>query len=388
MKVIAFGFGKVFARFMLYREKYLPSLKILYVCDNDASLVGKYFCRIPVIPFEELHTVVDKVDAILITTSSKVSAEIADQIRGAHIKKKMYWLNESKMDAMFAVGTQCPSVVDKCEALTCVFDTAGPVLPYIECDIVDHCNLNCRGCGHASNIVPKGLLDVDVFKRDFERLAELYSNIEKIRLLGGEPLLHPMLTDFLDIARKVFPKATLCVATNGLLIPRMGEKVFAAMRDCHARFDITCYLPTFKAWRAIQKTLRDAHVGAQLSAPAVSFFKWFGWEHRNPKAVFADCGLDCTTICQGRISKCGLGAAYKRIAKKFGLKEENECGLIDIYEDGLDGWEVNERLKKPFAFCGYCRSVHNWQEKMLLDESSCFAWTCDGAPELGDWFQA
>ena len=337
MKAIAFGFGKLFARFMMYKERCMPFLELSCICDNDAFLDGNCFRGIPVISFDELYAAADEADIILITTGSRVSAEIAKQIRGAQIKKKMYWLNEKKLNDALCAATQCPPVVDEREAIAHIFDTAGPVLPYIECDIVDHCNLNCRGCGHASNIVPKGFLDVEVFKRDFERLAELYSNIGKIRVLGGEPLLHPRLTDFLRIARRTFPKSMLCVATNGLLIPRMGDDLFSVMRECRARFDVTCYLPTHKAWRKIHQILRQVDVGVHLSGPAVAFYRWFGRDRRDPETVFADCGLNCTTICRGKISRCGMGAAYKRIAQRFGLREESDLGLVDIHADVLDG---------------------------------------------------
>ena len=40
-------------------------------------------------------------------------------------------------------------------------------------DIVDHCNLNCKCCGHFSPLAPKGFLDINTFERDLKRLHEL-----------------------------------------------------------------------------------------------------------------------------------------------------------------------------------------------------------------------
>lgn len=40
-------------------------------------------------------------------------------------------------------------------------------------DIVDHCNLNCKGCGHFSPLAPKSFLDIETFENDLRRLNEL-----------------------------------------------------------------------------------------------------------------------------------------------------------------------------------------------------------------------
>ena len=40
-------------------------------------------------------------------------------------------------------------------------------------DIVDHCNLNCKGCGHFSPLAPKSFLDIETFETDLRRLNVL-----------------------------------------------------------------------------------------------------------------------------------------------------------------------------------------------------------------------
>ena len=47
------------------------------------------------------------------------------------------------------------------------------MIQYLEHHIVDHCNLNCVGCSHFSPISNPWFEDIEDFKRDFERLAEL-----------------------------------------------------------------------------------------------------------------------------------------------------------------------------------------------------------------------
>ncbi|PKQ21426.1 MAG: hypothetical protein CVT65_18630, partial [Actinobacteria bacterium HGW-Actinobacteria-5] len=80
-----------------------------------------------------------------------------------------------------------------------------PVLYHFETHITDHCNLNCKGCSHFSSLCPSAFADIDEFSADMHRMANLFSAVRQIILLGGEPLLHPELIAFLRVAREAFP---------------------------------------------------------------------------------------------------------------------------------------------------------------------------------------
>ncbi|MDR1148173.1 MAG: 4Fe-4S cluster-binding domain-containing protein [Spirochaetaceae bacterium] len=71
--------------------------------------------------------------------------------------------------------------------------------------LADHCNLNCAGCGNYSPLAKERFYDIETFRNDCKRLSELTGgNIASIGFAGGEPLLHPKITDFFDIARSFF----------------------------------------------------------------------------------------------------------------------------------------------------------------------------------------
>ena len=80
-----------------------------------------------------------------------------------------------------------------------------PTLYHFDIHITDHCNLNCRGCGHFSNLCPPTFLDLDAFRADMAAMAAKL-RIEQIYLLGGEPLLHPQVSEFIRAARAVLPR--------------------------------------------------------------------------------------------------------------------------------------------------------------------------------------
>src|SRR5512139_246408 len=52
-----------------------------------------------------------------------------------------------------------------------------PALAYLELHVTDHCNMNCSGCGHFSNVAPDWYADLASHDRDMRRLSQLFSNV-------------------------------------------------------------------------------------------------------------------------------------------------------------------------------------------------------------------
>jgi organic radical activating enzyme len=97
-----------------------------------------------------------------------------------------------------------------------------------EINVVEHCNLSCRACSHLSPVLPKAYTDPDVIARDLKSLARSY-HVRMLRLLGGEPLLHPDLLRVIGAARHSGIGDSIVVVTNGLLLPRMTDEFWASV---------------------------------------------------------------------------------------------------------------------------------------------------------------
>ena len=98
-----------------------------------------------------------------------------------------------------------------------------------EINVVEHCNLSCRSCSHVSPAFRRTVIDPDALERDLSLLAEHYK-VGTVRLLGGEPLLHPDLGAVVDAVRRSGIGERICVVTNGLLLPRMPRALWEAVR--------------------------------------------------------------------------------------------------------------------------------------------------------------
>lgn len=91
-------------------------------------------------------------------------------------------------------------------------------MPYLETNIADGCNLNCKGCMHfAALFKTSEVYSIETFRRDVRQLAQTV-DVGKFRLLGGEPLLLKNLDEYINISRQYLSRSDLRIITNGLSV--------------------------------------------------------------------------------------------------------------------------------------------------------------------------
>src|SRR5947209_7095120 len=98
----------------------------------------------------------------------------------------------------------------------------------LELNPVEHCNLSCRSCSHLSPLQPRHYVDPDDLTRDLKILSAHY-HARWVRVVGGEPLLHPQLDRILTAVRTSGVADRIVVVTNGILLPRMQPEVWALL---------------------------------------------------------------------------------------------------------------------------------------------------------------
>ncbi|MEV7938659.1 radical SAM protein [Kitasatospora sp. NPDC088264] len=86
-----------------------------------------------------------------------------------------------------------------------------------ELNVVLHCNLRCRACSHLSPVLPPWFADPAQIARDLVGLAGSYS-CGHVKILGGEPLLHPRLPEVIAAVRDSGITDRVAVCTNGRLL--------------------------------------------------------------------------------------------------------------------------------------------------------------------------
>ena len=140
-------------------------------------------------------------------------------------------------------------------SLMYILDADKSFIPYLETNLIDGCNLNCKGCTHFASLFTRDeFYPLENFRRDVRRISQS-CDVIKFRLLGGEPFLLKNLDEYIKIARQYLPKADLRIVTNGLLIPDVAPKIFDFIRENNFVIDISAYAPTLKILDKIKAIL-------------------------------------------------------------------------------------------------------------------------------------
>ena len=253
-----------------------------------------------------------------------------------------------------------------------------PVLDYLETEITEFCNLNCRGCCDFSNLATeKKFYELEEFKKDFRRMAELFSHIDKIRLMGGEPLLNPRLKEYVRTTREIFPATDLRIVSNGLLIQKLDDESLKTIKANDCKFDISNYPPTRKMFPQIKERLNAFGIEYDLSFPMNYFFRNI-LEHpsEDPAPAFRNCIFNhCHMLNHGTLSPCSYAQLTVRLNEAFGLDyPTTDC--LNIYSD-ITGEEIIRRFNNPHEFCKCCgRGIipFRWEGGVKRDRADKYDW--------------
>jgi len=107
----------------------------------------------------------------------------------------------------------------------------------LEMNVSFGCNLKCEYCTHLGRFM-KGIVpleDLLLWYRSWNRKI----HPKNIRIMGGEPLLHPHLEAVLYETRKHWDDSRIELVTNGLLFPKMNHSVFTTFREIRAHVTVS-----------------------------------------------------------------------------------------------------------------------------------------------------
>lgn len=249
-----------------------------------------------------------------------------------------------------------------------------------ETHIVEHCNLNCQMCTHFSPLAQTEFADINSFEKDLQQLHKLFVNdVSYIILLGGEPLLHPLITQFLKIARKAFPHTDIILYTNGLLIPKMNKTFFETCKENEITIILTRY-PIQMDYAVVNDLLeRYKVVYKYCNTPGrekkSTHYPLDIGGTQNPENSFLHCDMAnrCIFLKDGKLYTCAMLPNVHHFNKYFNLNLEiTNKDYIDIYE-ASNKVEILEFLASPPPFCRYCdvshRTIlHEWKRSRYLIE--------------------
>lgn len=367
MNIAIWGAGK----FGLYvGGQLIGKYNIICYIDNNAEHIEDVLGVKVVLPDEYVESYAQKTDKILIAVwdCNEIYEQICRMgIEGFGIVDRLVYRFQLKIADDILNDFNIVFQSDFADKKIC--------MKKLETNVVDYCNLNCKGCSHFSNIFPKGAsVGYESFERDIRYLSQKMF-IGHFDLLGGEAFLSENLAQYIGCLRKYMPKTTIAIVSNGTLIPRQSPELLSYIREARVLVSITEYPPTSKLRGEIINTLEQFGIMYEFRKRVETFGKNIDLTGGNdPDIAQRECRESrCHFLRNGKIYKCPFSALGGYFFEKYDIPLRFEEG-IDIYDEEI---ELGQALKaldtKPITLCGYC------------GKEESFAWKASDKPESEDW---
>ncbi|HGG06353.1 MAG TPA: 4Fe-4S cluster-binding domain-containing protein [Aliiroseovarius sp.] len=100
----------------------------------------------------------------------------------------------------------------------------------VEMIVNDHCNISCRQCNHFSPILRKWNVDTEQLRQQLVAFGQV-CRPAFVKLIGGEPLLHPDFTKVVQITKDAAISDWVLLVTNGMLLDRLSDAAWAMLDE-------------------------------------------------------------------------------------------------------------------------------------------------------------
>lgn len=234
----------------------------------------------------------------------------------------------------------------------------GIIIPptHLELIVTDHCNISCRNCNHASPIMVQWFADPDIVYRDFAILAKFYRP-RFIKVLGGEPLLHPNLDRVIMAARASGICDNFLLTTNGILLNRASDAIWEAVDAV----EVNLYPSQFKALENINLAKAKAKAfGKRLTVNRYDQFRaTFSMQGTSDEAlinqIYGTCKIanlwGCHAVKAGYFYKCPQSIYIPELTGKLVASDRVEINESHSFQEQLLEF-INSPI--PLSACANC----------------------------------
>lgn len=290
-------------------------------------------------------------------------------------------------------------------------------IPNIEFYITNVCNLTCKNCNRFNDYRFSGTQKWSDYESCYEQWAQ-HVRLQKVTILGGEPLLNPTILDWIDGINRIWKK-TVQVLTNGTRLnqvpglydrmlrspdpntpwvrnwigaslhnPNDREKLFDEIKK-FLKGTISYYhkddpqnIDNCMTWGATH-AFRDSNGVAIPVWEYTDFYQ--AAVHRNPagnltlynndpETAHNQCGFakfKCYHFIKGKLYKCGPVALFPEFDQQFNLDiTQEDRQLINSYhplsveEFSIRGKQFLDELDLPIPQCKFC-PVKQWNDPLF-----------------------
>jgi organic radical activating enzyme len=267
-----------------------------------------------------------------------------------------------------------------------------PVLPFLETMVTQACNLCCEGCSNYSDLSHKGYVSWEQARGDISSWLERV-DIPDFGILGGEPLMHPQIEDWILGVRELMPKTQIRFTTNGLmlkekfhivkLLEEIGNCVFKITvhrNDSNVNWAIDKITNSYN-WQPITEFGINRYTTGNrfrfhVKRPDVFWKTHIGTyedmkpHHSSPAEAFKICTQStCPLLYQGRIYECSSNGLLRDVLERMNWPNQEEW--LPYLGNGIGSDCDDQKLLdfidnfgKPHSMCGMCPSTQHTFSKL------------------------
>jgi cyclic pyranopterin phosphate synthase len=227
----------------------------------------------------------------------------------------------------------------------------------LEYHVTDHCNLRCDHCCSFSPILKKWFADPADFERDLRAVRRAVAP-EFVKIVGGEPLLHPDLERLLAIARELAVGPRIQLTTNGLFLDRLTPRGW----DSIDMLAVSLYPEPSIPQSEIRRIAREAaRRRVEVSWKMQDRFTCLDRDRRatyaEARGVFRDCWIRhrCNSVKNGRFYCCTRPQYVQKFAADPALYRDDGVPLDDPDDVALTA-RIRDHLERtePLHSCFLC----------------------------------
>jgi GTP 3',8-cyclase len=176
----------------------------------------------------------------------------------------------------------------------------------LEYHITDHCNLRCDHCCSFSPVLKKWLADPAVVREDLLAVRRVVRP-QFLKIVGGEPLLHPQLEEILVTAHELQVGARIQLTTNGILLRELTPRSWGSIQMLSVSLYPEPALPKdLIRWVAKEAARRGIEVSWKMQDKFTCLDRDTLATPAEARETFADCWIRhrCNSIKNGRFYSC------------------------------------------------------------------------------------
>ncbi len=370
--------GGIIAKELLYKLSKEDRLRVRGILISHMDGNEKEIAGIPVIGIDSAHC--DRNAAILIATGRRHQEEIRNLLSARGFEKVAFIseecelaINAERMERLRYAELKA-GLAELAKVKTELNDlkrgirrlTPRPRLKMLVVNILYHCNLNCKGCDHFSPIAAEKYHPKEQIENDLRQMRKILGDaIDNIAIEGGEPLLHPELSDILEMCRTVFPNINIGLYTNGIMLMNQQERFW----DCCFRNDIGLEITKYPikldydriCRKAEEHKVRCRYYSGGATVKTMGHYPLDLSGSQEPMESFLHCfhaNNECNMLDKGRLYTCTVAPTLPIFCSKF------DIDLPLTSDDGIDIYSVSgkkelfELLSRPMPVCRYCDTMH------------------------------